>query len=179
METSLYLSMTEAGKVVGVEEGGEDTVFVERVLGPYIAYLSRHWAHLGYHLAIKRSGNVKNGKKTVYPWGQHAIKFLHRAAHPHPHPVKVLENLHGWRLSVTEDGVVHGVRGESSLADLEISPGPQPGTVRLRGVQSGLYIAMDSQGKLAGCTEEETSSLNTIFIEEVTDTDTVTYLSLR
>ena len=159
-------------------------MFVERVLGAYIAYMSRHWAHHGWHVAIKKSGKVKNGKKTLYPWPQHAIKFLHRAAYPAPHPVKVLENLHGWRLAVYEDGTVRGVRegeGETpSLSDLEISPGPQPGTVRLRGVQSGLFISMDSRGRLCGCTEEETSALNTIFVEEVSLTsDTVTYLSLR
>ena len=190
VETSLYLSMTGEGTLVGTEDGSDgSTVFVERVLGPYIAYLSRHWAHHGWHVAIKKSGKVKNGKKTLYPWPQHAIKFLHRAAHPSPHPIKVLENLHGWRLAVCEDGSVRGIRegegeGEisslSSLADLEISPGPQPGTVRLRGVQSGLYICMDSQGRLCGCKEEETSALNTIFVEEVSHTsDTLTYLSLR
>ena len=46
METKLYLAMTSEGRMVGIEDGGDDsTVFVERVLGPYIAYLSRHWAH--------------------------------------------------------------------------------------------------------------------------------------
>ena len=185
LETKLYLSMTGDGRLVGIEDGSEDSVvFVERVLGSYIAYMSRHWAHHGWHVAIKKSGKVKNGKKTLYPWPQHAIKFLHRAAFPRPHPIKVLENLHGWRLAVCEDGTVRGLKegeGEtSSLSDLEISPGPQPGTVRLRGVQSGLYICMDSQGRLCGCTEEETPALNTIFVEEVSLTsDTVTYLSLR
>ena len=183
VETKLYLSMTGEGRLVGIEDGSDGSVvFVERVLGAYIAYMSRHWAHHGWHVAIKKSGKVKNGKKTLYPWPQHAIKFLHRAAFPAPHPVKVLENLHGWRLAVCEDGAVRGVKeGESScLSDLEISPGPQPGTVRLRGVQSGLFISMDSRGRLAGCTEEESPALNTIFVEEVSLTsDTVTYLSLR
>ena len=111
METKLYLSMTSEGKLVGVEDGDDGSVvFVERVMGPYIAYMSRHWGHLGWHVAIKKSGNVKNGKKTLYPWGQHAIKFLHRAAYPSPHPVKVLENLHGYRLCVCEDGGVCGMR---------------------------------------------------------------------
>ena len=187
VETALYLSMTGSGTLVGIEDGSDGSaVFVERVLGPYIAYMSRHWAHHGWHVGIKKSGKVKNGKKTLYPWAQHAIKFLHRAAFPSPHPIKVLENLHGWRLAVFEDGSVRGVRegegdgGEARLSDLEISPGPQPGTVRLRGVQSGLYISMDSQGRLGACTEDQTSALYTIFVEEVSLTsDTVTYLSLR
>ena len=180
METKLYLAMTGEGRVVGVEDGGDDsTVFVERVLGPYIAYLSRHWAHLGYHLAIKKSGKVKNGKQTLYPWGQHAVKFLHRPAFPSPHPIKVLENLHGMRLSVSEDGVVYGERGESINSDMEISPGPHPDTVRLKAVQSGLYISMDSEGKLAACKEEEAAGLKTIFIEEIVGPNTVSYLCLR
>ena len=42
VETDLFLSMNSKGKLVGIFEGtDESTVFVERRLGPYIAYLSR------------------------------------------------------------------------------------------------------------------------------------------
>ena len=39
------------------------------------------------------------------------------------------------------------MRDEDSLryAVLELEPGPEPGTVRLRGVETGLYLAMDNR----------------------------------
>ena len=42
---------------------------------------------------------------------------------------------------------VRGVRDEDSLryAVLELEPGPEPGAVRLRGVETGLYLAMDNR----------------------------------
>ena len=42
VETDLFLSMNSKGKLVGITDGtDESTVFVERRLGPYLAYLSR------------------------------------------------------------------------------------------------------------------------------------------
>ena len=42
VETDLFLSMNAKGKLVGILDGtDESTVFVERTLGPYLAYLSR------------------------------------------------------------------------------------------------------------------------------------------
>ena len=42
VETDLFLSMNNKGKLVGIVDGtDESTVFIERKLGPYIAYLSR------------------------------------------------------------------------------------------------------------------------------------------
>ena len=42
VETDLFLAMNSKGKLVGITDGtDESTVFVERRLGPYLAYLSR------------------------------------------------------------------------------------------------------------------------------------------
>ena len=68
----------------------------------------RKYAHLGWHMAIKRTGFVKPGKKTFYPWGQQAIKFLHRAPYADPHPLKQLQNKHWFRLVIEQDGNVKG-----------------------------------------------------------------------
>jgi len=57
------------------------------------------------------------------------------------------------------------VRDEDSLryAVLELEPGPEPGTVRLRGVETGLYLAMDNRGWLHA--SEQVEDLSTVFIE--------------
>ena len=68
----------------------------------------RKYAHLGWHMAIKRTGFVKPGKKTFYPWGQQAIKFLHRGPYADPHPLKQLQNKHGMKLVIEKDGNVKG-----------------------------------------------------------------------
>jgi len=109
VETDLFLSMNHKGKLVGIVDGtDESTVFIERKLGPYIAYLSRKYAHFGWHVGIKRNGLIKPGRKTFYPWGQHAIKFLHRKAYQEPHPLKQLENRHGQKITIHPDGNVVG-----------------------------------------------------------------------
>ena len=42
VETDLFLAMDRRGKLVGLEGGThEETVFIERKLGPYVCYLSR------------------------------------------------------------------------------------------------------------------------------------------
>lgn len=178
VETDLFLSMNSKGKLVGITDGtDESTVFVERKLGPYLAYLSRKYAHFGWHVAIKRTGFIKPGKKTFYPWGQHAIKFLHRKPYAEPHPLKQLENKHGMRLIIIPDGNIKGVKEEfNKLAVLEIVPGPEIGTARIRGVEANMYLAMNAQGELFGNKDNYDSS--TVFIEE-TSGDSSTYLSSK
>lgn len=56
----------------------ESTVFIETLRGLYNVYLSRKYAHLGWYMGIKKSGNFKRGPKTGY--NQKAIKFLPRRA---------------------------------------------------------------------------------------------------
>ena len=33
-------------------------------------FFSKKYAHHGWHLGIKQSGEVKNGRRTWRPWGQ-------------------------------------------------------------------------------------------------------------
>ncbi len=40
------------------------------------------WAHLGWHVGIKRSGKAKRGTRTWYPPHQKAIQFSHRRPYP-------------------------------------------------------------------------------------------------
>lgn len=54
----------------------ECTVFIESLKGQYNMYLSRHYAHLGWYVGLKRSGKVKKGSKTGH--NQKACKFLPR-----------------------------------------------------------------------------------------------------
>ena len=53
--------------------------------------------------------NGKNGRKTWYPWGQKAIRFVARKPSPEPHPVKQLTNRHGMTLLILNDGTVKGI----------------------------------------------------------------------
>lgn len=178
VETDLFLAMDSKGMLVGVADGmDEGTVFIERRLDPYIAYLSRKYAHHGWHVGLRKSGQVKPGRLTVHPWGQLAIKFLHRRAQAEPHPRKQLENRHGWRLTIQTDGYVKGTREQwHPLAVLEVSPGPEDGTVRLLGVEAGLYLAMNRKGELYG--SHDSNDPSCLFIEE-SEGSAHTYLSHR
>ena len=42
------------------------------------------WSHLGWFVGIKRSGKVKNAKRTTFPSRQKAIQFLHKMPYPSP-----------------------------------------------------------------------------------------------
>ncbi|XP_045476797.1 fibroblast growth factor 1-like [Harmonia axyridis] len=56
----------------------ENTIFIESLKGLYNIYLSRKYAHLGWYIGIKKSGNFKRDPKTGYK--QKAIQFLPRRA---------------------------------------------------------------------------------------------------
>ena len=62
------------------------------------------------------------------------------------------------------------------LAVLEIIPGPEPGTVRIRGVEANLFLAMNSKGEIFG--SKESSDHSTVFIEE-TSGEASTFLSSK
>lgn len=53
-------------------------IFIEKLDGGYLTYLSKKNAHLGWYLGFKRSGRPKPGPKTT--WGQKAVQFLARRA---------------------------------------------------------------------------------------------------
>jgi len=59
---------------------------------------------------------------------------------------------------------------------LEVSPGPEEGTVRLLGVAANLYLAMNRKGELYG--SHSSSDPSCLFIEE-TEAGATTYLSHR
>ncbi|PSN30901.1 Fibroblast growth factor 9 [Blattella germanica] len=77
VQTKLYLAMDKNGRLYGESNKYEEgTIFVSSLLGYYNTYLSRKYAHLGWYVAIKKSGKPKRGHKTK--WGQKAIQFLPR-----------------------------------------------------------------------------------------------------
>lgn len=77
MENKLYLGMNKNGRLYGENEKSEEcTVFIESLAGLYNVYLSRHYAHLGWYVGLKKSGKVKKGPKTAL--NQKACKFLPR-----------------------------------------------------------------------------------------------------
>ncbi|XP_074855030.1 fibroblast growth factor 4 [Carettochelys insculpta] len=57
----------------------------------------------------------------------------------------------GFHLQVLPDGRINGIHNENRYSLLEISP-VERGVVSLFGVKSGLFVAMNSKGKLYGST---------------------------
>ncbi|XP_069480837.1 fibroblast growth factor 4A-like [Ambystoma mexicanum] len=55
----------------------------------------------------------------------------------------------GFHLQVMPDGRIHGMHSESRYSLLEISP-VERGVVGMFGIQSGLFLAMNSKGRLFG-----------------------------
>ena len=131
--------------------------------------LSKRYAHLGWHIGLKKTGNDKNGRRTWYPWGQKAIRFVARRPYPQPHPLKQITNRHGLTLTLMADGSVRGLAlgpgdadGRSS-ALLEFIPSVPPGAFRLRGVVTNLYLAMNDKGQLYGEPDYEDEA--TMFVQ--------------
>ena len=69
---------------------------------------SKRFAHFGWYVGIKKNGRGKNGRKTWYPWGQNAIRFIARTPYAQPHPIKQLTNRRGLTLIIRNDGFVKG-----------------------------------------------------------------------
>ncbi len=64
--------------------------------------------------------------------------------------------------------LLSGVREAFNLhAVIECLPSDAVGEVRIRGVETGLFLAMDSSGRLYG--EEDPSNNNTVFVEKQHD----------
>ncbi|XP_044758526.1 fibroblast growth factor 1-like [Coccinella septempunctata] len=77
--TNAYVGMDRKGRLyTEFNMNEESTVFIESLRGLYNIYLSRKYAHLGWYIGIKKSGNFKRGPKTGYT--QKAIQFLPRRA---------------------------------------------------------------------------------------------------
>ena len=134
-----------------------------------IVDFSKRYAHLGWHIGLKKTGNDKNGRRTWYPWGQKAIRFVARRPYPQPHPLKQITNRHGLTLTLMADGSVRGLalgpgdaEGRSS-ALLEFIPSVTPGAFRLRGVATNLYLAMNDKGHLYGEPDYEEDA--TMFVQ--------------
>jgi len=73
--SNLYLAMNKSGLLYAEEDPRRSkTIFVESVLGQYNTYLSLKYAHMGWYVGIKKSGQLKAGQRTR--WGQKAIQFL-------------------------------------------------------------------------------------------------------
>ncbi len=112
VETGMFLSMGPEGRLYGTKNPSNmDTVFVEKKLGPYLTYLNRSHAHLGWHVGIQQNGQPKNGTLTAYPWGQKAVSFVSRRPYAEHHPVRQLQNRHGFKLAVRADGKGAGAVG--------------------------------------------------------------------
>ncbi|CAG9765210.1 unnamed protein product [Ceutorhynchus assimilis] len=77
MLTHLYVAMDKKGRLYAEADAEcPRAVFIESFHGSYNNYLSRHYAHLGWYIGLKKSGKFKKGPKTKF--GQKAIKFLPR-----------------------------------------------------------------------------------------------------
>ena len=76
-----------------------------------VSDFSKRFAHFGWYVGIKKTGRGKNGRKTWYPWGQKAIRFVARKPSPEPHPVKQLTNRHGMTLIILNNRSVKGIYG--------------------------------------------------------------------
>ncbi|CAG0888803.1 unnamed protein product [Cyprideis torosa] len=75
VESNLYLAMDRKGKLYGESNRYEEgTVWIELLHGLHTSYLNRKYAHMGWYMAIKKSGKAKKAKKTI--WGQKAVKFI-------------------------------------------------------------------------------------------------------
>ena len=70
--------------------------------------ISKRFAHFGWYVGIKKTGRGKNGRKTWYPWGQKAIRFVARKPYQQPHPIKQITNRHGLTLVILNDGSIKG-----------------------------------------------------------------------
>ena len=93
VESGLYLAMNAKGNLYAEsDDSSEATVFLESSSGYYLHYLSKKYAHMGWHVGITQQGRAKNGKKTWYPWGQKAIQFVARKAYDEPHPLRYKRN---------------------------------------------------------------------------------------
>ena len=179
VETGIFLAMNENGKLFGTENVDDDsTVFVEELISDrYLVYLSKKYAHMGWYVGIKRDGNPKNGKKTFYPWGQKAILFVPRKPFVEDQPLKILRNRHEFSLIIEDDGKVRGVPDEfHKNAVMEFTPSNPPGAFRIRGVESGLYLAMDSKGRLYG--QKDALNEDALFTEH-SQGEFFVYLSVR
>ena len=77
---------------------------------------SKKYAHHGWHLGVTKTGAMKNGRRTFYPWGQKAILFVQRRPFSDPFPLKQIVNRHGFKLAILADGKVKGERSESLIA---------------------------------------------------------------
>ncbi|XP_067134776.1 fibroblast growth factor 1-like isoform X1 [Centruroides vittatus] len=85
---------------------------------------------------------------------------------PHHGPIKQLY-ANGYNLSIETDGTVRGTEEHySKWAILEISS-PGPAEVRIKGVESQLYLAMDENGELYGSADGQSD--DTIFLEQYYD----------
>ena len=68
---------------------------------------------MGWHVGLKKNGDVKSGRKTAFPWGQKAILFIHRKPYREHHPLKQLRNRLGFTLAIMSDGKVKGMMTQS------------------------------------------------------------------
>eukprot|EP00095_Tigriopus_kingsejongensis_P007514 maker-scaffold103_size370364-snap-gene-1.19 protein:Tk07514 transcript:maker-scaffold103_size370364-snap-gene-1.19-mRNA-1 annotation:"heparin-binding growth factor 1" len=165
VETGIYLAMTEEGKLFGEPDPTqESTVFLESTHHSYLIYLSKKYSHMGWHVGLKRNGEAKNGKLTLHPWGQKAILFSPRVAFAEHHPLRLIQNRHGYHLTIHQDGSVSGTKEDfDKFSVLEFTPSDPPGAFRIRGVESDLYLAMNDKGCLYG--EKNRQIQGTLFQE--------------
>ena len=89
LESGLFLAMNPKGNLYAeTDDSNEATIFLESSNGYYLNYLSKKYAHMGWHVGVTKQGRAKNGSKTWYPWGQKAIQFVSRKAYDEPHPLR-------------------------------------------------------------------------------------------
>lgn len=92
LESGLFLAMNPKGNLYAeTDDSNEATIFLETSNGYYLNYLSKKYAHMGWHVGVTKQGRAKNGNKTWYPWGQKAIQFVARKAYDEPHPLRYMK----------------------------------------------------------------------------------------
>ncbi|XP_056633331.1 uncharacterized protein LOC130442944 [Diorhabda sublineata] len=168
--TNLYIAMDRRGKLYGeADPMMEPTVFIESFQGSYTVYLSRKYAHNGWYIGIQKNGKIKKGPRTGY--GQKAIKFLPRRSRfimnkdgqPFSNHVRLWSQT-GFNLTIRSTGQIIGTDDDSDLDSLiEITSGGDVSLVRLRGINSQLYVCFDHNGHLYG--EKNPENEGTIFKE--------------
>ncbi|TRY69946.1 hypothetical protein TCAL_05211 [Tigriopus californicus] len=165
VESGNYLAMTEDGKLFGEPDPTQtSTVFYVQTHASYLTYLSKKYSHMGWHVGIKKNGEVKNGKMTLHPWGQRAILFSLRKPFVEHHPVRLIKNRHGFYLAIFKDGTVKGTKDENDPHSvLEFTSSDPPGAFRIHGVEADLYVAMDEKGRVYG--EKNRQHEGTLFQE--------------
>ncbi|CAH0564175.1 unnamed protein product [Brassicogethes aeneus] len=117
--------------------------------------------HPFYSTSAASSSRTTRGKSQT-PWASYRMQLFSKTKH---------------NLAIYPDGTVKGTKDDNDLHTfMELMPGGGPGLVKIQGMLTNLFVAMNHRGKLYG--ERDPSSQKIIFIEEFQGSYT-TYKSKR